>query len=263
MREIVHISIIGAGNVAWHLLESFTMAGLNVVEVYGRDPKDAQAFNAFGNTRYITDINLLRSDSDIYFVCVNDDAIEEVLAQLPFQMTTEQVLAHTSGARPSNILAPYAIHYGCFWPLQTLTIESPVVSNEMPIIFNGSDYVAEIQLGELAEKISEQFLLIDDTKKSKMHLAAVILNNFVNNLNSLVADYCVDENIDFSIFRPIIKETAMKLDFDLPSEIQTGPAKRNDKRTIEKHLGMLENHDELYKLYCIATESIIKKYHKQ
>jgi predicted short-subunit dehydrogenase-like oxidoreductase (DUF2520 family) len=263
VNDRVHISIIGAGNVGWHLLESFTMAGLDVMEVYGRKGEDAQAFNAFGKTRYVTNLNLLRPDADIYFVCVHDDAIEEVVSRLPFHITPEQILVHTSGAKPSSILAPYAHHYGSFWPLQTLTKESPIVSNEMPIIYNGSDYLSELNLSLLAEKISPLFLKMDDDQKTKAHLAAVILNNFVNNLNSLVADYCEHENIDFSVFRPIIKETAMKLDFHLPSEIQTGPAKRNDKMTIEKHLKLLENHEELYRFYCIATESIIKKYHKK
>ncbi len=256
------VSIIGSGNVAWHMLESLTLAGYNVVEVYGRNPDHSDQFDSFGQTSYISDIKRLRADADIYFVCVNDDAIEEVLNQLPFKISSEQILVHTSGARPSSILAPYAIHYGCFWPLQTLSKELPIASNDMPIILNGSDIFTEVQLKDIVDQISEHYLMVDDIKKSKMHLAAVMLNNFVNHMNVLVADYCSNEGIDFSLFYPLIKETALKLDFGLPSEIQTGPAKRNDKLTITKHLGMLENYDELYKFYCLITESIIKKYNK-
>ena len=256
------ISIIGAGNVAWHLLESFTIAGLNVLEVYGRNPNESDAFDSFGETVFISDINKLCPDADIYFICVNDDAIEKVLDQLPFQITNNQILVHTSGARPSTILSPYALHYGCFWPLQTLSKELPIVSNEMPIIYNGSDQMTEERLGNLADQISEFCQLVEDNKKSRMHLAAVMLNNFVNHMNVRVADYCEAEGLEFSLFKSLIKETALKLDFGLPSEIQTGPARRNDKSTIEKQLVMLENHEELYKLYCLFTESIIKKHHK-
>lgn len=256
------ISIIGSGNVAWHLLESFTLSGLNVLQVYGRNQNDAGQFDSFGDTEYISDIEKLNKDVDIYFVCVNDDAIESVLDQVEFKISSKQILIHTSGARPSTILAPYAINYGCFWPLQTLSKELPIVSNEMPIIFNASNNLTESIIEEIADQISDYTFMIDDNKKSKMHLAAVMLNNFVNHLNRLVSDYCTSEDIDFSVFKPLIKETALKLEFGLPSEIQTGPAKRNDKLTIEKHLEMLENYDDLYKFYCMASESIIKKHHK-
>lgn len=262
MTKMMNISIIGGGNVAWHLTQNFTLAGLNVFEVYGRDPNEADTFSNFTNTTYISDIKKMRSDADIYIIAVNDDVIEQVLDELPFKITSEQILAHTSGARPSKILAPYAIHYGCLWPLQTLTKELPIASSQLPIIFNGSDFVSEAHLGEIADQISDYVMLVDDKKKGKMHLAAVMLNNFVNHINRLVSDYCKVEGLDFSIFKPLIKETALKLDLGSPSEIQTGPAKRNDKLTIEKHLEMLENYDELYRFYCLATESIIKKYHK-
>jgi hypothetical protein len=43
--------------------------------------------------------------------------------------------------------------------------------------------------------------------------------------------------------------------------MQTGPAIRNDKKVIKKHLKLLENNPEYYKLYKFVSESIINKYH--
>ncbi|MBK9735668.1 MAG: DUF2520 domain-containing protein [Saprospiraceae bacterium] len=257
------ISIIGSGNVAWHLAESFTLAGMEILEVCGRNGNDAPAFEAFGEIKFITDISDFSPHADLYFVCLSDDAIESVLDTLPFSLNKYQMLVHTSGARPSTILAPYALHYGSFWPLQTLTKEAQIVSNEIPIMFNASDEETASVLVILADMISDSFLEVTDDKKQTMHLAAVMLNNFTNFLYTLTAEYCTSNDIDFSNFFPLIKETALKISQYPTEEIQTGPARRNDITTIEKHLNQLEDHPELYKIYCVFTESIIKKYHKK
>ena len=257
------ISIIGSGNVAWHLAESFTLAGIEVLEVCGRNADDAPAFEAFGEINFITDISDLNPFADLYFVCVSDDAIESVLETFPFSLNNDQILVHTSGARKSTILAPYALHYGSFWPVQTLTKEAQVVSNEIPIMFNASDEETASVLVIIADMISNSFLEVSDDKKQSMHLAAVMLNNFTNYLYTLTAEYCASNDIEFSNFFPLIKETALKIGQYSAEEIQTGPARRNDIITIEKHLFELEGYSELYKIYCLFTESIIKKYHNK
>ncbi len=53
---------------------------------------------------------------------------------------------------------------------------------------------------------------------------------------------------------PLIKETARKLDDGIPSTMQTGPAKRNDKKTMAKQLEILhlQEHKEIYSLLSNA-----------
>ena len=62
---------------------------------------------------------------------------------------------------------------------------------------------------------------------------------------------------EFDILKPLIKETARKIHELSPFLAQTGPAKRNDKKTIKKHLKLLEDihHKEIYELF---TKSIQK-----
>ncbi|MBK7956867.1 MAG: DUF2520 domain-containing protein [Bacteroidetes bacterium] len=40
--------------------------------------------------------------------------------------------------------------------------------------------------------------------------------------------------------------------------MQTGPAKRNDIKTIESHLKVLENEKNLHEIYDVMTKSILK-----
>ena len=257
------IVILGAGNVAWHLLESFTLAGFQVQQVFGRNQKDADVFEAFGDTKYITDLKDIDPFADIYIICVNDDAIVTVAESLPFTLDGNQILVHTSGGQSAEILSPFASHYGSFWPLQSLTKEAQILSNEIPIIITASDDFTSSLLVLLADAISDNFTIMSDNKKQELHLAAVLVNNFTNHLYSLTSAYCTDHGLDFHLLSSLIKETSLKaVGFDL-SEIQTGPARRNDSSTIENHLSKLEGYPDLYKLYCLFTESIIRKYHKK
>ena len=57
------------------------------------------------------------------------------------------------------------------------------------------------------------------------------------------------------IYKPLIQETANKIQHMSPYLAQTGPGIRNDKKTIKKHLKLIEK--PLYKdLYELLTKSI-------
>jgi len=84
--------------------------------------------------------------------------------------------------------------------------------------------------------------------------------NFVNHM------YCAGEVIttragmDFNVLIPLLRETMDKASDMGPEKSQTGPAVRNDKNTIEKHLELLSFSPDLQKIYRVITDSIIKKY---
>jgi len=69
-------------------------------------------------------------------------------------------------------------------------------------------------------------------------------------------DYCHKENLDFNLLIPLIKETTLRLTPISPSSVQTGPATRADKATIDKHLALLASHQHLKQLYEMMTKSI-------
>ena len=67
------------------------------------------------------------------------------------------------------------------------------------------------------------------------------------------------QGAEFDILKPLILETANKVQDLSPYIAQTGPAKRNDKKTIKKHLKSLDNehHKTIYELLTTS----IKKTH--
>ena len=66
-------------------------------------------------------------------------------------------------------------------------------------------------------------------------------------------------SIPFSVLIPLIQQTAQKIQNLSPQEAQTGPAKRNDTKVIEKELTLLQTTDEqLTNLYRLLSEAISK-----
>ena len=91
-------------------------------------------------------------------------------------------------------------------------------------------------------------------------MAAVFVNNFTNYLYQIGADILSEKDIPFEILIPLIQETGKKIERLSPEMAQTGPAKRNDQKTIEKHLKMIQN--ESYKeIYALITKQL-QAYHK-
>ena len=102
-------------------------------------------------------------------------------------------------------------------------------------------------------------LAVSSEKREKIHLSAVIVNNFVNYLYQVANDLMQEQSLSFDLLKPLIMETANKINHLSPAEAQTGPAKRNDKKTIEKQLNLLK--ESPYKdIYQDLTNSILKKY---
>ena len=90
-------------------------------------------------------------------------------------------------------------------------------------------------------------------------MAAVFVNNFVNYLYQIGEDILSEDGIPFDLLKPLIKETANKIEILSPKEAQTGPAKRSDSKTIEKHLKLLEN-SPYKEVYTTLTNHLKKQW---
>jgi hypothetical protein len=90
-------------------------------------------------------------------------------------------------------------------------------------------------------------------------MIAVWVNNFSNHMLHLGSDLSKKYQIPFQIFHPIIEETFQKALSMEPQNAQTGPAVRQDHKTIKKHLDLISGQD-IKKLYLNLSTSIQKKY---
>ncbi len=254
MTEIV---IIGTGNVATQYCYNFENHKNTLsYEVYARSSTQLQFHNVTISVE--TDISNINQQADLYLICVSDDSIELVAAELnKLAISDQAIVAHTSGTKTLGILSGYQ-NYGVLYPLQTLRKENPISFKDVPLLITGSDSRTENFLASIASKISDRITICTDDYRSKLHLPAVVVNNFVNHLYHMAFEYCQRQNVDFSLLMPLILETVRKIDKDSdPADLQTGPAKRDDQLTIQKHLKILQGLHMDPELYIALTKSII------
>lgn len=248
------IVIIGTGNTATVLGRTLKRAGHNIVQVFGRDSKAASELAYELDTESTNYWNVVNRSAELYILAVSDIAVEEVFSELQL---SDKTVVHTAASVPLDVLKGKTEHYGVLYPLQSLKKEVRHLP-EIPIIIDASDKRTLDLLDVLAHTVSDRVYAANDEIRLKLHLAAVMVNNFTNHLYALVEKYCREEGLDFYLLLPLIKETAARLDEISPSKTQTGPAARKDTVTIEKHLALLKKYPQLKRLYEQFTESILQ-----
>ncbi|MBL1231729.1 MAG: DUF2520 domain-containing protein [Vicingaceae bacterium] len=250
MKPIKRISIIGSGNVAASVSKAIVNKGFTLVQVVGRKIVNVQALLAKLNSEQlieaVTDFNRLNKEVDCFIVCVNDDAIVSVLKDFPFK---DKLVVHTSGSVGLSVFSGFE-KYGVFYPLQTFSKENPIAFDEVPLCIEGNSKEVVDELIELGKTLSNKVVELNSQQREVLHLAAVFACNFSNYMYQVADELTTKNKIDFSILLSLINETANKIKKQSPKEAQTGPAKRNDQQTIDKHLAMLEDNPnkELYQL---------------
>jgi len=64
--------------------------------------------------------------------------------------------------------------------------------------------------------------------------------------------------LEFDVLKPIILSTAKKVQSLDPASAQTGPARRDDRETMNNHKELLQDQPEWLHLYNLLSESIKK-----
>lgn len=250
------IVIIGSGNVAAILGRKFIAAGHKIVQVISRNASAASELAYEWDTESTNYMSVINKNADVYIIAVSDNALEEVVSDLKLP---GKVVAHTAGSVSKEILKNISSHYGVFYPLQSLRKEV-VNLPDIPVFFEGSDKTATGTLQKLAQTISfEKATSAGTEERMKLHVAAVLVNNFTNHLYVLAEKYCKAEGIDFHQLLPLITETVQRLQTSSPADTMTGPAIRHDQETIKKHVELLKEHPHIQKIYQLLTESIQQK----
>ncbi len=247
---MISVVILGAGNVATHLFKAFSEAQNIVVnQWYNRHLKSIEANK--NNVEVIDDLSKLK-DADVYILAVSDDAIAELSKQLPFK---NKLVLHTSGS-----VSVYDIDKkhkrGVFYPLQTFSKDANMDFANVPICLETINKECYSTIKELAVSIGSPTKRVNGDQRKVLHLAAVFVNNFTNQLYRIGHEITESEGAEFDMLKPLIMETAKKVQDLSPFKAQTGPAMRNDKKTIKKHLKLLKNehHKDIYNLLTTSIQ---------
>ncbi len=242
---MIKIVLIGSGNVATHLYKAFSsVSDVEIIQVFARTQSSAIPLAVqISNWKHL-------KEADLYVISVSDDAIAEVALKIPFK---NKLIVHTSGTTSIDVL-PFE-RKGVFYPLQTFSKEKQIDFSVVPICIETNQKEDENTLQKIASLLTPKVYLISSEQRKALHVAAVFVCNFTNHLYQIGATICENNAIPFEIVKPLITETADKIQNLAPKDAQTGPAFRGDEKTIQAHLELLTNSE--YKiLYQLMTQSI-------
>ncbi|MBL4594388.1 MAG: DUF2520 domain-containing protein, partial [Flavobacteriales bacterium] len=141
---------------------------------------------------------------------------------------------------------------------QTFSKEVEVDIKKVPFCIEANNNKTEETLLSLGKSLSSDVYQINSEQRKKIHLAAVFACNFSNYMYTISEDILSGNDIDFEILKPLILETAKKIQKKPASSVQTGPAKRNDEAVIKNHLEMLADSKDYQDIYRLITKNIIK-----
>ncbi len=240
------ISFIGSGNVATHLAKAFFARGHRIINVFSPTLAHARRLASAVEALPVNDWKEL-SAADIYIIAVEDNAIATVAKNMP---KSSSLVLHTAGAVAMDVLSCFE-NYGVLYPLQAFRREHAADPASAPFFVEANIQKNLDIVHRLALSLSKNVREADSAARARLHLAAVFAGNFVNALLAEAAGIAGD---DFGVLQPLVRDTVERaFAAGHPREAQTGPARRGDTNTMEKHLQLLEGQPELQEVYRLLS----------
>jgi predicted short-subunit dehydrogenase-like oxidoreductase (DUF2520 family) len=244
--------MIGSGNMATQLGNALAKKGFNIRQVYSYTLENAEKLADQLNAYATNNLADIQTSADLYIIAVKDAVLHQVIEHLP---QVKGIVTHTAGSMSMDLLLRFDKH-GIIYPFQTFTKEREVDFSVIPILLETSEEEVYNDLKVFAKKISQTVIACDSNQRRQIHLAAVFACNFANHMYAIADGILQKNNISFDVIKPLIKETAEKVQEVAAENAQTGPAIRGDQNVIDKHLKLLSDDAELSALYRKLTNRI-------
>tara|TARA_R110000822_G_scaffold122167_8_gene256234 strand:+ start:175 stop:870 length:696 start_codon:yes stop_codon:yes gene_type:complete len=229
---MIEVLIIGNGNVATHLVNAYLKVDtIHVTQISSRKLENIPA-------------------AAITILAVSDDAIAAISSKIK-----NSLVVHTSGNFSMKNLKN-TTKKGVFYMLQTFSKEKEIDFSTVPFCLETENKEDYLLLEIVAKTIGTKIYALNSEQRKALHIAAVFVNNFTNHLYKIGNDICEENKVPFEILHPLIQETSEKIKTLTPEKAQTGPAIRNDEKTIKNHLELLnKEQQEIYKLITQAIKN--------
>lgn len=260
--EDTRLVLLGAGSVATSLafaLHDAPTAG-RIVQIYS--PGGASAHKLVerlgGEIDVAGTLAEVIPDATGYILAVPDDALPAVTDHLAGRVGG--YLLHCSGATPLSLLAERHPLSGVLYPLSTFSRSRAVPMAEVPLYLETADDRLVAPLESLAYALTEKVFWASSEQRLVLHLGAVLACNFSNHLIATAEGLLQRYGLPPKALLPLLDEMLAKL-HDLPAEVaQTGPARRGDEQTMERHRALLADEEELRGIYDLFSERIRREY---
>jgi len=260
MAKAMSVSFIGSGNLAWHLAPALDNAGYSVREIYSKNPTHADNLvERLYDAEVKATLDFSTSASAIFIIATPDDTIQSVAQEII--LPEEAILVHTSGSQLISVLSFAATpNLGAFYPLQTFSKSRKIEFGEIPIFLEFANDATEKVLTAMAKAISKSVFKITYEERKALHVAAVFAANFTNHMLLLAQQIMRENSLSYDWLKPLIAEMINKSLTIGPENAQTGPARRGDFETLDRHMEFLQDDESLGELYKLISQDIVDRY---
>ena len=188
-------------------------------------------------------------DAGLVVICVPDDAIEEVAAEV----SIGPWVAHVSGATPLTALEPHERRFSLH-PLQTFTrARGPEQLDGAWGAITAESDEARAAGRWLAETVGLQPFELEDTARPLYHAGAAIASNYLVTLHEVASELFRAAGAPPEALVPLMLRT-IENGFEL-----TGPIERGDWETVEAHRRAIRAaRPDLEPLYDVLAEATAK-----
>lgn len=254
---MLRLNLIGAGQLGQALGYLFVKTGqVHLRGVHTTSSHTAQAAITFmGAGTYCSDLKMM-PQADVYFITTPDRYILDSCFKLcaSDQLQPGSIFVHCSGALGAEVLALAKEKKGYIASVHPArSFADPMQSVQQ---FDGTycamegDTEALAVLEPLLTSIGAQVFKINQKHKSRYHAAMVFASNYLVTLaqqaNMLMGEAEIDQDTSMNLIASLMKNTLSNLaTLKTPHSALTGPVQRGDVSTIQSHLAVLAEPQQL------------------
>jgi len=253
--------IVGAGPVATALAGALRLGGVPVLGLWARKPPAARAAGATAGVAAFSsappDILL---EAEVVLLAVRDAAVAEVAAMLVGTglLGKRHVLLHCAGAASAQELlgaiADKVGGIGTLHPLQAIADGKAAMRTLKGTVFGveGSD-VGRATAAKLVAALGGIVLGLDSTQMASYHCAAALASNYLVSAIDAAAQVLAGAGVSptqaAQALVPLAEGALRNVSAKGTTDGLTGPVRRGDAATIQRHLDALHGKPDVAQLY--------------
>lgn len=253
--------LVGAGPVATALAGALRLGGVPVLGLWARRPAQARAAgSAAGVAAFSSAPPDVLLETEVVVLAVRDQAIGEVAQMLVGTglVNKRHVLLHCAGAASATELlgevAPQVAGIGTLHPLSAIADGKVAMRALKGTVFGiEGDDVGRSAAARLVGAMGGVVLALDGTQMPAYHAAAALASNYIvaaiDAAAAVLASAGVAPDAAAQALVPLAEGALRNIAAHGTTAGLTGPVRRGDAVTIQRHLDALRGRPELVEIY--------------
>jgi predicted short-subunit dehydrogenase-like oxidoreductase (DUF2520 family) len=124
------LTLVGAGNLAWHLAHVFSEKGLKIHKIINHSKDNARMLASEIGTVFTTDFKVSNADSEFTILAISDSFLESTIKKIDL---TDTIVIHTSGSTNLELFKGRATRFGVLYPVQSFTKGIKIDFSTIPV----------------------------------------------------------------------------------------------------------------------------------